>query len=179
MRGKRWEKSLKAVYPLFAFMKEVWKSIKGYEGLYEASNFGRVKNLKRNKFIGISRKGKGYLSLDLSGNGKSLRTSVHRLVGEYFVSNPFGKPDINHLNGIRNDNRAVNLEWCTQSENNRHAFRLGLAKPRAKLTIKQVKKIRELRAIIPRVKIRILAERYGVSKRNIVMIQQRETWKNI
>ena len=97
---------------------------------------------------------------------------MHRLVAAAFVENPHGKPLVNHLNGIRDDNRAENLEWCTQSENVRHGFRvlgrvptkpnLGKASLNRKLTDEQAEAIRK----DPRNQYVIAAE-YGVNQRVI------------
>lgn len=105
-------------------MQEVWKDIKGYEGLYQVSSHGRVKSLGNDK----NRKEKilkgiynlGYKQVWLSKNGIEKRYLVHRLVASHFIPNPDNKPQINHINCIRDDNRISNLEWCTQAENNRH-----------------------------------------------------------
>jgi hypothetical protein len=106
---------------------EIWKDIKGYEGLYQVSNLGNVKSLKYNqqnivKELELVKTTKGYRTVNLKGKV----ILVHRLVAETFVPNPENKKIINHINGIKNDNRAMNLEWCTPSENTQHAYRTGL-----------------------------------------------------
>ena len=118
-------------------MKEIWKDIKGYEGLYQVSNLGRVKSLDRTykspltNTEMITRRGKvlkplfnrGYYSVALSFGNKVIRKSIHRLVAEAFISNPGNKLQVNHKNGVKNDNNINNLEWVTQSENQLHRFR--------------------------------------------------------
>lgn len=118
---------------------ETWVSIKGYEGYYEVSNMGRVKSVERLvNGAGGKRKRMGkickqfwrdrYLSVGLSKNGKVSFFNVHRIVGIHFVPNPENKPTVNHKKGIREDNRASELEWNTHSEQLLHANRIGLFK---------------------------------------------------
>lgn len=120
-------------------MREVWKPIEGYEGLYEVSNFGRIKSLRRDVAIPNQRLGTvgyrtyperikpcvknryGYYQVTLSKEAKSRTFRVHRLVALAFIPNPDNKPYINHIDGNKKNNRIENLEWCTASENNWHA----------------------------------------------------------
>lgn len=106
-------------------MEEIWKDVIGYEGLYKVSNLGNVMNLKRNKILKL-RKRMGYNSVILYKNNEPKSQRVHRLVGFAFIPNPFNKPQINHKNGIKDDNRVENLEWVTLSENRQHAYDTGL-----------------------------------------------------
>lgn len=100
-------------------MSEIWKSIKDYEGLYEVSNLGRVRRLKKDKeFILKPIINKfGYLQVSLSKNNIVKNHRIHRLVAEAFISNPDNKPDVDHINTIRIDNRVENLRWVTKQEN--------------------------------------------------------------
>lgn len=116
---------------------EIWKDVVGYEGLYLVSNYGKVKrlngcargvNLKYtdNHILTLVNNGKGYLRVKLSKDGKSRRVMLHRIIAEAFIENLENKRVINHKNGIKADNRIENLEWITQSENCKHAYKTGL-----------------------------------------------------
>lgn len=114
---------------------EIWKDVIGYEGLYQVSNLGNVKRI--GSFRGVNKKylnnynlipmdnGKGYLRIKLTKNNKSKRIMLHRIIAEAFLENIYNKPFINHINSNRKDNRLENLEWCTQSENVKHAVNAG------------------------------------------------------
>lgn len=109
-------------------MSERWRWIDGYEGLYMVSDQGRVMGTPKRTHYGhvlaLVKKRTGYVRVCLTKDGKKRYFAVHRLVASAFVGNPEHKPEVNHLNGIRFDNRAENLEWVTRSENEKHAFRV-------------------------------------------------------
>ena len=108
---------------------EIFKDIKGYEGLYQISNLGNVKSLKRNKIriLKYSNNNLFYSTVCLVNyNNKKSTKSIHRLLAIHFINNPENKKCVNHKNGIKNDNRIENLEWCTFSENTIHAYNTGL-----------------------------------------------------
>lgn len=108
---------------------EIWKPVKGYEGLYEVSNLGNVRSLDRHLMLGnhyCLLKGKpikpyltpkGYLMADLCKNSQRTHYLVHRLVANAFIPNPNNLPCIDHINTIKTDNRVENLRWCTNKEN--------------------------------------------------------------
>ena len=99
--------------------------IQGYEGLYSVTSDGRVWSHKTNKWLKPARTDRGYMSVRLNGKTQS----VHRLVALTFCENLHSKTCINHINGDKADNRAVNLEWCSYSENHKHAFDTKLRFP--------------------------------------------------
>lgn len=107
--------------------KEEWRQIKDFEGLYEVSNFGRVRNLESYNWpqsIKSQRFPKnGYLLVSLWKNNKERKALVHRLVAIAFIPNPKKKKTVNHKRGVRTDNRAHQLEWATMGENSSHSFR--------------------------------------------------------
>ena len=126
-------------------MKEVWKDIVGYEGLYQVSNLGRIKAIRNDadKILTAQKKQSGYIGCSLSKNGVVKHYKVHRLVAEAFIPNIENKPQINHINGIKTDNNVYNLEWCTARENINHSFRAGLSKGRRDGENKLSKKVRQ------------------------------------
>lgn len=110
-------------------MREIWKDIEGYEGLYQISNLGRVKSFKRyseGKILKARKVTKGYLQVTLLKNGKGKNKKVHRLVAQAFIMNPNNCPQVNHINGNKTDNTVQNLEWVTNKENVQHAWNNGL-----------------------------------------------------
>ncbi|WP_312697093.1 NUMOD4 domain-containing protein [Sphingobacterium mizutaii] len=120
--------------------EEEWRPVVGYEGLYEVSNIGRVRSLDKEwvsgEDMGIKKHSGKILSLrprrrypdndytfvNLYRDRKMKSIATHRLVAIAFIPLVDGKDQVNHINGIKADNRVENLEWCTQSENQKHSF---------------------------------------------------------
>lgn len=116
-------------------IKEEWRDIEGYEGMYQVSNLGNVRGLNRVDSTGRKRKERilkpkvtssGYHQAGLCKNSKVTNHLIHRLVAVAFIDNPDNKKTVNHKDGCKSNNKLMNLEWLTASENNKHAFSVGL-----------------------------------------------------
>ena len=107
-----------------------WKPIKGFEGLYEISNAGNIRSFhsREAKTLKTWESKNGYIQVGLHKNGKLHAKLVHRLVASTFIPNPQNKPQVNHIDGDKTNNKIDNLEWCTAKENVQHAYDTGLHK---------------------------------------------------
>jgi hypothetical protein len=178
-------------------MKETWRDIVNYEGIYKISNKGNVKSLARFRRNGINGKYKqkerilkpgqysnDYYFVYLCDNSKKKSCSIHRLIALAFIPNPLNKPHINHINGIRTDNKIENLEWCTRSENQLHAIKIGTKNDYgsksnfSKLRESDVLEIRRLKKMLLKSN-KELAKNYKVTVSNIEYIIARKSWKHI
>lgn len=180
-------------------MKEIWKDIPGYEGLYQASNLGTIRSLDRyvNGVGGHFKKIKGrimtggmysngYSLVVLSKNSSTVTTSKHILVAKAFLPNPENKRCVNHKNSIRTDNNVSNLEWVTHKENTQHGISKGRINFRgekssiAKLKAAQVLEIREAFNMTKnKPRVIDLARSYNVSPACIILIRNRKNWSHI
>lgn len=154
--------------------------VKGYEGLYLISRDGDIYSKHRGKYLKPYLNPCGYLGVKLCKNGKNTSLSVHRILASTYSSPVEGRTEVNHIDGNKLNNSLDNLEWCTRSENMRHAHKVGLVDlkgdkgPNAKLTEEQVLKIRKSSA-----RGTLLANEYGVTKHTIYDIRKRKSWKHI
>ena len=184
-------------------MSETWKPVAGYEGLYEVSDLGRVRSLDMFQFRSNgwvectfrvkgrvlkpyrTGKGEGYQTVELHKNGKGTNKKVHRLVAEAFIPNPEFLPEVNHIDGDKNNNVVSNLEWASGKDNMRHAYNTGLHPSgervrNAKLTCEQVKSIRqEYRPNTRGLGVKSLAKKYGVGSSTIRNILLGRKWARV
>lgn len=161
-------------------MVEIWKYVVGYEKYYQVSNLGKIKTLRKRKLIlkpCINKK--GYYNVCIL-NKVFL---IHRLVAKAFIDNPENKPTVNHIDGNKLNNCVENLEWATWSEQNIHAFKLGLQNnkgsnhPQHKLIESDVLEIRNL--LKTNIKINDIAKLYNVSRSTIESIKYNYHWRHI
>lgn len=120
------------VFKIHIKNSEDWKDVEGYEGIYQISNWGRVKSLSRERYNGhgyyvvgdkirkLMLSEKGYYLVMLTKNNTSKNYRVHRLVAKHFIPNINNYPIINHIDEIKTNNHVNNLEWCTQNQNLNH-----------------------------------------------------------
>lgn len=182
---------------------EIWKSIEGFEGRYEVSNYGRVRSLDhvvskmhktgvmyphtikgRIRKFGFSggRKGRKYPTVIITKRPLVKHCMIHRIVAIAFVPNPEGKLEVNHKDGDKLNNHYDNLEWCTRKENTQHASTARLLWDNgihfnAKLNLKTVFKIkRELSKGIRQCEI---ARKYKIDPMTIQAISSGKSWKHI
>lgn len=182
---------------------EEWRPIEGFEGAYEVSNFGRIRGVDRKvacrqdegqkcrprSFLvkgGIiavkaagGRRDSRYHQVTLCKDGKKYYRYVHRVVAKAFIPNQNNdRREVNHKNGLRNDNRAENLEWCTRSENALHSYRelgrSGNLGRKSILTDEEVMEIR--RESNAGSTIRSLSKKYGVSSGTIWRAREPTRW---
>jgi hypothetical protein len=150
---------------------------------YAVSNLGNVMNLKTKQVLKQTPNHKGYPQLQLMIDGLPKSYRVHRLVAETYLPNPENRTQVNHKDGVKTNNTLANLEWVTSSENMKHSFLLGLHSQRgtnnnsAKLTEEQVRQIKTL--LQQKVKHKILAEQFGVSRVIITQINTGVKWSQV
>lgn len=181
-----------------SIMEEKWKPIYGYKGSYEASDMGRIRSLTRNIPIGNctrlvkgrvlspSKSKCGYYRVILCDKeGRKKNYYVHRLVLSAFYPTDNDDLQVNHISGIKSDNRLVNLEWVTAGENAIHAFKNGLRGKGEKhvnavLTLKQVKFVKSLISFFGRkVNLAQLARTMNINYVTLASIKYERTWKHI
>lgn len=175
----------------------MFKPVNGYEGFYEVSSLGKVKSLPKMKLtqwgLRLTKERmlkvttfhpQGYRFVTLIKEGKRKSHSVHRLVATAFIANINKFPQLNHKDTIKDNNIVDNLEWCTNSFNQLHAFKYGLQDnhgsnhPRAKTVEDEVLKIREIKAGYNLTN-REIGQLFGLSKCNVQQIVSRATWTHL
>ena len=120
---------------------EIWKDIKGYKDLYQISNLGRIKSLyalHNGKILKPQKQKNGYFTIDLHRNGKFKRKTIHKLVAEAFIPNVNNYKYINHKDSDISNNKADNLEWCTQKYNIKYAYDFGNKIPPHMKSVNQI-----------------------------------------
>lgn len=170
------------------FMEEIWKSVPGFENDYEVSNLGNVKSMtnyrrwKPNRLKALRLDRNGYVEVGLYKRCKNFHKKVHRLVALAFIPNPENKPQVNHKDFNRTNNRLENLEWCTALENCVHAINGGRRKASlgedcsgVVLTDSQVLEIFNKTDVTQCV----IAKLYGVAQGTIAAIKVGKTWSHV
>ena len=177
---------------------EIWKDIPEYKGIYQVSNLGRVKRLQtsqnrsNNKKLNLKEKllnGTinyfGYKKVQLYKDSKFKTFSVHRLVAICFIENKLNKPQVNHIDGNKLNNIVENLEWCNNSENQLHAWKLGLNRTSDNLDLYRTncivtkELVIKIREELKTTKSRILAKKYNLSESQMSNIKNNKRWKAI
>jgi len=169
---------------------EIWKDVKGFENYYEVSNFSNIRRKNGSSHLKqINLKGSldkdGYINVNLKIKQRTNSKRLHRLIAEAFIPNYENKPQINHINGIKGDNRLENLEWCTLSENRQHAYKTGLQNGLsrrgtknnfAKLIDADIIVIREKYNKKQGITMKVLSKEFNVSEGCIQRILSEKSW---
>jgi len=159
-----------------------WKWIKDYEGLYNIDTEGRVYSTRKNGYLCLNLAGYKYWVVRLFKNKTVGVVTIHKLLLKTFVPNPNGYLYCNHKDGNKLNNNLSNLEWCTASQNTKHAFKIGLRNQKGennahhKLTEIQVTEIRKLKNKMKRIDV---ASKFKVTPGNISFIWKNKIWKYV
>ena len=179
------------LYPFFLedLDGEIWRDIKGYDGMYQISNYGRIKSFKKGniKILKPNLHTGGYLYVILSKHNKTKHHYVHILVAQAFIPNPDGLPEVDHRYGNKFDNYAGNLRWVTPKQNSENTMALGLREfpegedcPNAVLNAALIQEIRRIHIPYDReFGSSALARKYGVSTGVINCAVRGKTYKNV
>lgn len=165
---------------------EIWKDIRGYEGLYQVSNTGKICSAIKSRYRVLKpiKKDNGYLCVSLSKLKKSKRFYIHHLVMQAFPGDRPDKVDINHIDGNKANNNVFNLEYATRSENMAHARKIGLHNNfadghyNAKLNSELVREIRWAYSVCGIGESEI-APSIGVSVRTVKDVLEYKTWRSV
>lgn len=162
---------------------EIWKNIKGFRELYQISNLGRVRRTDTKKVLNLLTLSKGYKGVRLYYTKKEAVTKkIHRLVAEYFIPNDLNLPQVNHIDGNKNNNKASNLEWCSNEYNMNHALvnclvKVGEQRFSSKCTEQSLQYIQDL--IDYGFTIKQLSLVYCISKNCMKEIVRNHTYKHL
>ena len=175
--------------------KEIFCPITGYEGVYEISNFGRVKSLARicphpkgdlnikERILKPGVSASGYAVVNLQYLGKRLTTSVHRLVAIMWVREPKEFEQVNHIDGNKLNNKADNLEWVTASDNCKYNFTMLGKKARSgednNLTKLSREQVIEIKKLLKTLKPSEVSKITGVNRKNISSIKCGRSWRHL
>ncbi|AZA49777.1 hypothetical protein EG346_17025 [Chryseobacterium carnipullorum] len=180
-------------------MEEIWKDVQEFENNYQISNFGRLRSIARKinssiqpcgyrinkpRIILPQDNGKGYQQYYVKFNNVRVMKYAHRLVAKYFLDNPYGKLEVNHIDGNKANNHVSNLEWNTLQENRDHAVNTNLMRKgersyQAKLSEKNVLAIRRLFRINPKFNKCQIAKKLNVRDTTIHKIINNQRWKHL
>jgi hypothetical protein len=174
-------------------LKEIWKDISDYHGIYQVSSCGQIRSLDHFDKYGRLKKGRilkqtkdkgDYLVVNLYRNGKLTKGKVHRLVALTFIPNPNNLPEVNHKDGNKSNNYLSNLEWCTSKENSDHKINVLGKHNRGKRPGKveyTEKEVREIKVLLKEgfLSQRDIAKLYGISKSTINNINTGKMWSFI
>lgn len=163
------------------------KDIPDWEGKYAVTKDGRVWSHRTGTFLKNYTDSYGYHTVGLYDGPRIKRVKVHRLVAAVFIPNPCGKPQVNHKNGIKADNRVENLEWATSKENSRHAWGTGLMESavqygeKSHMAVLTRGQVLEIKKILAQKSIsqREIAKRYGVHFATISAINVGKSWAHL
>ncbi len=154
---------------------EIWKTVGGYEGIYEVSPLGKVRNIKKAFILSIFY-GNKYCNVKLIAK----RHLMHRLVAAAFIPNPNNLPEVNHIDGNKENNHVNNLEWCTRSENMKHAFRIGkISLAGMNSRSRKLNESQVLEIYSSKEKGVYLAQKFNVTSANITDIQKGKIWSTV
>lgn len=180
--------------------KEIWKPIPNYEGLYEASNFSIVRSVKRTVIdynsdfsrtlksvtLNPTLSKKGYYYVTLCKGGVRRKFLLHRIISQCYIQNPLSHDCVNHIDGNKKNNSIINLEWCSYSENNKHAYMKGLRIPYERFGEKNPKSVLNNSTVLQLRLMRLngdtysgIAKKLGISKSAVAKVIRGETWGHV